>query len=140
MTLALELPRSLDAFDELTPAVDDFLRESGVEGRAVQVAHLVLEEVLRNLVEHGRGPADAPLAVELRVDPPLLRIVVEDGCEPYDPREAPAFDVDAPLEARRAGGMGIHLLRTMTEDLRYERVEGRNRLEADVALADRKPA
>lgn len=45
------------------------------------------------------------------------------------------LDVDAPLEERRAGGMGIQLVRSMFDRIDYSRDEGINRLELQLKLA-----
>ncbi len=135
-SLRLTVPRSLGAFVELTPTVDAFLVREGVRGRPAHAAHLVLEEVLRNLVEHAHGGTSDEVGIELEVVPSCLRIVIQDDCEPFDPRQVPPPDLDAPLEARSSGGMGLHLLRSMTSALRYRRAGDRNRLEADVPLTE----
>ena len=52
---------------------------------------------------------------------------MDDGRE-FDPLSAPEVDVHAPLEERTVGGLGIHLLRNMVSEIRYERSGGRNHL------------
>jgi anti-sigma regulatory factor (Ser/Thr protein kinase) len=51
--------------------------------------------------------------------------IADDGRE-FDPVSAPAADVDVPLERRRIGGLGIHLLRAFVSEMHYERLEDRN--------------
>ncbi len=48
----------------------------------------------------------------------------------------PAPDLNRPLEERPVGGLGIHLVRQLAEDCRYDRVDGRNR----VTVTLREPA
>jgi anti-sigma regulatory factor (Ser/Thr protein kinase) len=38
----------------------------------------------------------------------------------WDVTRAPEAALDSPVEARRPGGMGLHLVRKVTDDLRYE--------------------
>lgn len=45
---------------------------------------------------------------------------------PFDPREAPAPDLNSALDERDIGGLGLHLLRTLAEGLDYERRDGAN--------------
>ena len=37
---------------------------------------------------------------------------------------APIPDVDRPIQERRPGGLGIHFIRQLTRDLRFEHVDG----------------
>ena len=130
--LHLHLPRTRAAFPGLTQELDGWLERHGVGERASYVAHLVLEEVVRNLVEHARGGAGT-IEVEAEAHASGVELRVVDDCDPFDPRGAPPPDRKAPLAGRRAGGMGLHLLATMTQAMRYERKGGRNVLEVDIA-------
>ncbi len=44
----------------------------------------------------------------------------------FDPVTAPEQNFDLPLAQRRAGGLGIHLLRAFVSEIRHERLGGRN--------------
>ncbi len=45
---------------------------------------------------------------------------------PFDPLEVPAADTSAPISDRAVGGLGIHIIRGLMDDIRYEYSEGRN--------------
>jgi serine/threonine-protein kinase RsbW len=45
---------------------------------------------------------------------------IDDGCA-FDPFAGPPPNLDEPLEARQVGGLGLHLLRSLTDEARYER-------------------
>lgn len=45
---------------------------------------------------------------------------------PFDPLGAPAADTSAPASERTIGGLGIHIIRNLMDDIRYEYSEGRN--------------
>ena len=62
--------------------------------------------------------------------------VVDDG-EAFDPREAPPPDLDAPLEERQAGGLGMHLVRATMDEVDYRREDGRNVLTVRTSVAGR---
>ena len=50
---------------------------------------------------------------------------MDDGSA-FDPREAPLPNLDAPLEERQAGGLGMHLVRETMDEIDYRREDGRN--------------
>lgn len=128
-TCALELASYAAIEGEIAAALTD----CGVEGRAAFVAQLVVEETVRNLVQHapGAGPHDRAV-IRLTVRPHDVVVSVEDDQQPFDPLSAPALDPTAPLAERRPGGMGLHLTRELTDALTYEQLPGGNRLTARV--------
>ncbi len=110
-----------------------FVAAQGVAGRPAFVSELVVEEIVRNLIEHTPPHARGERAwIEVTVSQDSVTVVIEDSRAPFAPDEGPPLDVTAPLEERRPGGMGLHLVRTMTDRLTYERVGERNRLTAMV--------
>jgi anti-sigma regulatory factor (Ser/Thr protein kinase) len=125
--LAATLPGTLEAVTGWTEGVQAFCARHGVAARAASQAALVFEEILTNLVQHGGG-AGLTLEASLEVTTSELRGEVVDDGAAFDPLQVPPPDLEATLEERAVGGLGIHLARTLTDDLAYERREGRNRL------------
>jgi len=68
------------------------------------------------------------VSVEVGIAGEGVDLVIEDDGPPFDPLGVAPPDTSGPLETRPTGGMGIHLLRQMTDGLRYERVDSRNRV------------
>jgi anti-sigma regulatory factor (Ser/Thr protein kinase) len=73
--------------------------------------------------------------VSLALDNGEIALCLEDDGPAFDPLTAPMPDIDAALEDRPIGGLGIYLLREMMDALEYVRVEGRNRLTLRKRLA-----
>jgi anti-sigma regulatory factor (Ser/Thr protein kinase) len=113
-----------------------FLEQLGSAEEIVYVTNLALEEVLSNVIRHGyEDSARHEIAVCLRAgDGGLDLQFVDDGRE-FDPTPVPAVDVHAPLEERQVGGLGIHLLRTMAREIRYQRTGGKNHLQVSIRPA-----
>jgi len=91
--------------------------------------NLVLEELFINALRHG-GCDGMREAVRVRFEMAANGITIEfaDRGAPFDLTAAPAPELDGPLETRQIGGLGVHLVRQIVRDLRYERVDGWNRL------------
>jgi len=88
---------------------------------------VALDEVLSNVIRHGRQP-DGVVQVDFNLSRDRLTVTVEDDGLPFNPLDAPSSDTSSPLEQRKAGGVGIELVRRLLENVRYEQTGGRNRL------------
>jgi serine/threonine-protein kinase RsbW len=117
----------------LGPEVEAFLGRHGVPSHAVMKVRVALEEMILNLINHATGLAGSPIDVRLEAEPGRVIVWIEDEGDPFDPRSVPQFDTTQPLEARRAGGMGIALVRGFVSEMHYERLSGRNRLRLVIA-------
>ncbi len=87
--------------------------------------NLVAEECFVNIVQHG-SPRQIDLSMEIQSS--SVTMTFEDDGVAFDPRSVPEFDPATPTELRRVGGLGIHLVRTLVDELHYQRADGRNRL------------
>ena len=113
-------PRETSALAALVQYVRDFLAAEGLPDGAGFDLDLVLEELFTNLVKYGRG---ARGAVDVGLDrvPDGVRItLIEYDAEPFDPTASPSVDVKRPIAERRPGGLGIHFVRTLSKDFRYD--------------------
>jgi serine/threonine-protein kinase RsbW len=103
-----------------------------LSGEDRSMAELVLAEVLNNVAEHAYGEAGGKVEVSLQQDPDGLRCLVIDegrampGGRLPEGRLPGGSDVD--LADLPEGGFGWHLIRSLSTDLTYTRVDGQNRL------------
>src|SRR5579863_2653962 len=87
---------------------------------------LVLDEVLSNVVRHGRAPETAPIDLAFSWAPSRLVVEVRDAASPFNPLDLPPPDTTLPLEARAPGGLGIALVRAMLDEVTYARRDEHN--------------
>ena len=115
--------------------VETFCRDRGAGRRTVHRFSLALDEVLTNVVAYAFADGlrhEIEVAIEFR-DGRIAATVSDDGA-PFDPLSQPPPDVHAAVEDRKIGGLGIHLLRSLTHAVEYRRESGRNRLAFTVLL------
>jgi serine/threonine-protein kinase RsbW len=132
--LAATLACTLEAVTGWTADVEAFCARHGVTARAASQTALVFEEILTNIVQHGGAGLTVETSLELTTGE-IRGEVVDDGAA-FDPLQVAPPDLEATLAERAVGGLGIHLARTLTDDLAYERREGRNRLSFAKRLAE----
>jgi anti-sigma regulatory factor (Ser/Thr protein kinase) len=131
-TLHKSLEKSLSALAELAADVQAFLTSCGVTEHVIFKVQLGLEETIRNLIEH-----TAAKSIQLRLDVgnDRVSILLDDDGLPFDPTTAAPFDPPETLEARAPHGMGLHLVRSMIDEVHYERLGSRNHLRMVVLFA-----
>lgn len=108
--------------------IEEHLVDRGVRREALAGLDVALDELLTNVVLYAyRDGQTHEVAVELRLDGDTLSIEIRDDGTPFDPTEAaPPPDLDAPLDDRPIGGLGLHFVRTVFDTLEYRRVGGWN--------------
>lgn len=103
-----------------------FVRMDDEQGLRLELA---TEEALVNVVRHAYPDTNLGY-VEIEwapIDPRGLQIVIRDHGMAFNPLEVePPSDLDAPIEHRKMGGLGIFLIRQLMDEVRYERQEGQN--------------
>jgi serine/threonine-protein kinase RsbW len=104
-------------------AVRSFVRQTaaahGVRPDAVPDMVQAVDESVCNVIVHGyRGGAGfVEIGVHRQGDDLVVRL--RDQAPPFDPNSMPAPDLELPLEARRPGGMGVHLARQLVDEVRH---------------------
>lgn len=115
-----------------------FLEMHGTGEEDLTGIDVALDEVLTNTVNYGFEDGNAhEILLSLAVDAGHLTIEVQDDGRPFDPLGIPAPDLDADLESRQIGGLGMHFVRTLLDRVSYERRNGWNVLKLEKQLAGR---
>lgn len=101
-------------------------RREQIDEPARQDLRLIVEEACVNVMHHaypaGQG---GPMALEVRIvrDGGPRRVVLsfEDQGRPFDPLSVAPVDTRVAAEARAPGGLGVHLIRQLSDRQHYER-------------------
>jgi anti-sigma regulatory factor (Ser/Thr protein kinase) len=114
---------------DIVAMVERFGAEHACPGQVINDVNVVLDEVLSNIISYGYEDGEqSDILVRLDYRPGEVLVEVEDAGKPFDPLKAPPPDLGVPLEARQVGGLGIHFIKSLMDDVAYARVDGKNRL------------
>jgi serine/threonine-protein kinase RsbW len=118
------------AVDAIDPVADDACQDDLVQA---------VDEAATNTILHGyRGRAGwLEVAIERRGD--RLEITIEDEAPLFDPTSVPEPDLTVAPEARTPGGMGIHLIRAGTDEIRHSPRPGGGNILTMTRRLDRRP-
>jgi len=118
-----------NALADLPPALDwleSTLRAAGVAEGIVGELRLIAEESISNVIRHGYAEgARGSIEVTLEIGGGEILLELRDDGRPFDLLAVPASDPHAPA-VERAGGWGIHLLRSLVDRADYRREGGTN--------------
>jgi anti-sigma regulatory factor (Ser/Thr protein kinase) len=127
--LTIEVKNTHDAIAPAAEKAEAWLEAYDPSPKALYLVPLAIEEIVTNCIHYGYDDAgEHTIVITLSVaDQTLTMTVVDDGHE-FDPLAQKTPNLAAPAEDRSIGGLGIHLLRNLSDEIVYERRDGTNRL------------
>ena len=126
----------LDETAEVNAWFDEFAQANGLDKALSRKINLVLDDLLSNIIRYAYPEAKAgQTETRLELKDGRLRISLIDDGLPFDPLSAEQPDVNASLEEREIGGLGIFLVRELMDEVSYQRQGDRNVLTLSVGLA-----
>ena len=115
---------------EIQPMINtmtQYCEKQGISIEIIQEMYLVLEEILTNIIKYSYNDGlEHEIVVEIDTDADSLQFKVEDDGKPFDPTEFYNPNVEKDFDDRQIGGMGIHLIRSLMDEMLYEFNQGRN--------------
>jgi serine/threonine-protein kinase RsbW/sigma-B regulation protein RsbU (phosphoserine phosphatase) len=125
--LILAVADKLSELPRIAGLVEAFCADAGIPPALGYNINLALEELLTNTISHGFDPGPGhEIEVRLRIEAGEAVVEVVDNARPFDPTRTPAPDLDASIEDRLVGGLGVYLVKTVMDDMQYRREGGRN--------------
>ena len=115
-------PRQIAALEDVFVFLTGFIDRHRIDDDTSFAIRFAAEELFTNMVKYNRGTTDGiSLVVTIDEAGQLVRLQLTDsGVDPFDPSSLEAVNVDAPIEERVPGGLGLHLVRALVDDLSYD--------------------
>lgn len=127
--------RSFNELKNIVTMTESVFRDQGLEPNLRNVVDLATEELFVNMVTYNTE-SDEDILIEMKPHAHGLEVSLTDfDVERFDPRRATSVDVDAPLDERTPGGLGLYLVMKMVDSIHYEY---RNRQSKITFIVDRK--
>ena len=127
--------RNLDNISDIVSSTDEFFAEHDIDESVRYIVDLCVEELFVNMVTYDTE-TDEEILIEMKPHHHGVEVSLTDyDVDRFDPRDVAPVDVDAPLEQRTPGGLGLYLVLKMVSSIHYEY---RNRNSKITFIADRK--
>jgi len=111
--------RNLDELHRVFGFLDSFAETSDLDMSVSLPVRLAVEELFTNMVKYNKDSrADITLAVN-RSDESVIIVLTDFDTEPFDITSTGEVDITASLEERAPGGLGIHLVKRMVDEIHY---------------------
>jgi serine/threonine-protein kinase RsbW len=134
------VPARLEEIPPMTEALAEWAEAAGVPPRTMASVSLMVDELVANIVTHGYGATGAgDVRLEACIEDDKLVLLLTDHAFAFDPLQAPPPDTTSSLEDREIGGLGVHFVRRMADEVSYRRTAGTNELRIVKRLASPAP-
>lgn len=119
-THTLTLPASTQSLEAVRRFVSERAADAHLSDREVEQITLAVDEACTNVVKHAyRGQPGQTFNVSVIVEPERFTIRIRDTGTAFEPREYHTPDLIQAVQQRRRGGLGVHLMRRLMDQVEY---------------------
>ena len=135
MERSIVLANEISEISRLNGFIEDIGEEFGLTPDVVFNLNLVLEEAVVNVINYAYPKEDHQwIYLSAKLQDGTIILVLTDTGKEFDPTMAPEADITLSADEREIGGLGIFLIRQIMNEVRYERIDGKNILTLEKKL------
>jgi serine/threonine-protein kinase RsbW len=133
---SLVLPARLENLQVLMKAVKETAAAAGLAPERVFRLELALEEALVNIIKYAYEGGEGEIRISCASDDHGTFVTeITDNGHPFEMNAVPPPDLASGVGERRIGGLGIHLMKSLMDEVSYRREEEKNVLSLRISLA-----
>jgi anti-anti-sigma factor len=118
-----EFDRGYESLDRMFAFTRESFGKDNIDGRLLPIVDLALEELFTNVVKYA-GETRSRVRIEVGKVPNGVEVTLTDrDVEFFDVTRTAEVDVNAPIESRAPGGLGLHLIKKMVDFIEYQYLE-----------------
>ena len=122
--------KTFSANDSSLPIALDFINEiiegANIPPKAVMQIDVAFEELFVNVAHYAYGEKVGDVTIDVETNNDQICITLKDSGAPFDPLAKPDPDINAPLEERQIGGLGIFMVKKTMDGVSYEYIDNMN--------------
>jgi anti-sigma regulatory factor (Ser/Thr protein kinase) len=127
--ITLRIGNQIAELRKVVEAVNKFGADHGLPMIVLSEMNVALDEILNNIITYGFvDDKHHEIVISLCLAQDALTAEVQDDGIAFNPIEALPPDLSGGLFERRVGGLGIHLIRSLMDNMEYDRKGGLNQL------------
>ncbi|MCX6256947.1 MAG: ATP-binding protein [Bacteroidia bacterium] len=128
MKESIIIRNQIEELEKISNRIDVIAEEWNLKPKDALNINLVIEELVTNTISYGYTDTHVhEISVDLVLDKKQLSIRIEDDANEFNPLNVQANEtIGLSLNERVIGGLGIHLVKNLTDQVNYERIQNRN--------------
>ena len=131
----IQLQNKLSDLAKLTDELTLFFSKKYVF--LINPVNLILEELYSNSINYGKSKV-VQININLDIKLNLFTIIYEDNGTPFNPLSVQTnIDSSVSVQESKIGGLGIHLVKNMTDTQHYKRYDNKNQLTLEKKLTQK---
>lgn len=124
---SIRLSNNVNDVPLLAEFVEEVCEKANIDMLTMMQLNLAIEEAVVNVMDYAYPEGVVgEIVVDAKVGNGVLQIVISDHGTPFDPTAKGEVDTTLSAEERSIGGLGIHLIRSIMDEVGYERVGDNN--------------
>jgi serine/threonine-protein kinase RsbW len=126
-SITIRLRAEVPEVERLNRLIRQFGELHEIPSRTLYALNLAVDELVSNVILYAfDNPIEQEVVIKIDAAQKEVTAVITDSGRAFDPFSVPPPDLDAPLEEREIGGLGVHLVRSLMDRLEYQRVGSKN--------------
>ena len=114
-------PASLEYLDAIRTFAAQAARDAGLNDSDIYSVELSVDEASTNIIEHAyEGIQGGDIEITCDSDAKALTVIIRDHGKPFDPSNLVSPDLEANLDSRPVGGLGVFLIKRQMDEVRFE--------------------
>jgi serine/threonine-protein kinase RsbW len=111
---------------EISARLEAGMQRYGFHAEDILDTQLAVEEAVTNVIFHGYRKGGGKISVTCRIGADRVEVQIADSAPRFDPLSIPEPELDASIEERKVGGLGVYLIRRVMDEISYRYENGKN--------------
>jgi anti-sigma regulatory factor (Ser/Thr protein kinase) len=112
--------RSFDSIEDIVAFTAATFADQEIDPELLPAIDFAVEELFTNMVKYSTMSSAAVRINLAKIDGGVEVTLTDYDVEPFDVTQAPDADIELPIEQRKPGGLGLHLIRRLVDSIEYE--------------------
>jgi serine/threonine-protein kinase RsbW len=115
----LEVDSKLESLSIISDFITKVTERAGLEARNIFEVQMAVDEACTNIIQYAYPEQKGMITLVCELVNDDFIVTIRDKGKPFDPSCVPAPDLEADLDKRKVGGLGIYFMRKMMDEVSY---------------------